>query len=115
MQLKKHIAILFVLVFFGKLLTVDTNLLMIMENSEDVTFLKPFCKNSKAGGEDTAEFTETAIASSMTMELMCQVPFDLKITEWPAPVADMNFRQYGYKNPGQLTVPQEKFYPPPKA
>lgn len=115
MQLKNYIALLFAVVFFGKLLMVDTNLFLILEKTEDITFLKPFCKKNKAGGEDKAMFTEAAMASSLTMDLLCQVPFDLKISEWPAPISNMNFREYAYIDPGQLSTPREKFYPPPKA
>jgi hypothetical protein len=70
-KLKTHIALLFTIVFLGKFIMIDANLISQFYDTDAISVLKPFCKKKQVVpsiGEE--HFIDGANHSSFDIELM---------------------------------------------
>ncbi|MFD2519187.1 hypothetical protein ACFSTG_14860 [Salinimicrobium flavum] len=116
MELKNYIALMFVILFAGKVVTVDARIFMILMDSVGVSLVNDRCEKPLFSDQsDATDIAEAVMIPSLEMDFLCHTLFDLRIMEWPSGIAYMNFRQYTYQDPGIISSHHEKFYPPPKA
>lgn len=114
MQFKRHIALLLVFIFLGKMLTVDAKFLGSLLNSTGVTLVNKNCHKKSLLSGNSDEVSTPDSRQVLKMDLLCHSAFDHSIAEWLAPPIEDNFLKYKYQTPGIFPTPPEKFYPPPK-
>lgn len=115
MKLKNHIALLFVIIFLGKLVTMDAKFLGVFLDSNGVTLVNKMCKKKSHLSNASEDVSTATLDQSLEMDFLCHTVFDHKIAQWGMVLSEVNFRQYQYTTPGLFSTPREKFYPPPKA
>ncbi|SDL32097.1 hypothetical protein SAMN04488034_103184 [Salinimicrobium catena] len=113
MQLKNYIALTLVVIFLGKLLTMDAKFYGTFLESKGVTMVNKMCSKPqlKTAKEDIAP---ASLNQGLEMEFLCHTVFDQTIAEWAVALNEDNFREYSYQTPGLFRTPRDKFYPPPK-
>lgn len=115
MQFKNYIAAFFVVVFLGKMISVDAKLLgMILDNSQ-VTLVNKLCPKKQLQMGSAEEFSADSFTSSFEVDYLCHVVFDMQLQDLSETIAENNFEKYTYRDPGSFSEPSDKFYPPPKA
>lgn len=113
MQWKNYIALLFVVIFLGKMLTMDTKFFGAFLDSSGVTLVNKMCSKPQLSpaAEDISTVT---LNQGLEMDFLCHTVFDHQIAEWTVSLTKDNFRKYTYQTPGIFSPPRDKFYPPPK-
>ena len=115
MQIKSYIAIFFVAVFFGKFITIDSKLLGVIFDSEEIAFVNSFCKkNNLNKHQDRQSFDEASLFNNITVKVICASPFQLKIDNYPIAIASPNYQKHNYQTQSIISTYRDKFYPPPK-
>lgn len=114
MQLKNHIALLLVVIFLGKLMTIDSKAFGAILDSSGVTMVNKMCSKKLLNNKTSKDLTTKTVNQSLEMDFLCHTVFDHNITEWIVTLTEDNFRKYNYQTPGNFSTLQEKFYPPPK-
>lgn len=117
MDLKPYIAIFFAVLFFGKFLMMDSNILVVLLDPNEVAYVNPFCEKHKAALNDKAPSTDLIPASdsfSIAIDSFCNAPFQFEIVQWEEMLVQTVYQHYPYTT---LTPPQifrDNYYPPPK-
>lgn len=117
MNFKSYIAILFAIVFFGKFLVMDSKLLVVILDADEIAYINPFCKkqNAKFDGKD---FQKSFIADSnhlnIIMDSFCNAPFKFELFSWDSKIIPGESQPYAHYTPSLPKTAQERFYPPPK-
>lgn len=114
-QLKNYIALLFVVVFLGRLATVDANFFGLFMESSGVTLVNKMCPKKQLLKSTSEKLSAASASQGFEMSFLCHTVFDQKIAAWNSVTTEDNFQQYIYQAPGIFSTPREKFYPPPKA
>ena len=115
MKLKNYIALLFVIIFLGKLVTMDAKFLGAFLDSNGVTLVNKMCSKKPQLSNTSEDISTATLDQGLEMDFLCHTVFDHKIADWGMAISEDNFRQYKYMTPGLFSTPREKFYPPPKA
>lgn len=113
MQLKNHIAILFVVIFLGKMLTMDSQFGIFLEDS-GVTVVNKTCYKKSDLQNASEELTTANVGHVLQVDFLCHTFFDHSIAEWTPALIENNFRNYKYQTPEIIPTHLEKLYPPPK-
>ncbi|CAL66264.1 secreted protein [Christiangramia forsetii KT0803] len=115
MIIKQSIAILLMIIFSGKLITVDSDIFSFILDTNQVILLNPFCErknnNLKENGDHFG--TSSPIQLSKLARIYSnnyQFTEEIKIPE----IRDQNLRKFFYVRPLILGVHPRKLYPPPK-
>ena len=114
MQLKNYIALLFVIIFLGKIVTVDAKFLDAFLDSSGVTLVNKRCSKKSLLSNATQDISTATVDQRLEMDFLCHTVFDHQLTDWDVALTLNNFRKYNYQTPGIFSTPREKFYPPPK-
>lgn len=114
MSVKNYISAFFILVFLGKLITMDAKIFSVILNSSEVTLVNKLCPKKQFQAEASKEFATANLASFFEYHHLCHTVFDIKISHTSEQLTENNFRRYNYKEPADLSTPGEKFYPPPR-
>jgi len=116
MQLKSYIAIFFVAVFLGKFITMDSKLLGVIFDSNEITFVNPLCKKHRLNThEEGQSFDEASLVYNINVNVICASPFQFKIENYPIAIAEPNYQEHNYQTQSIINTYRDKFYPPPKA
>lgn len=116
MQIKSYIAIFFVVVFLGKFITMDSKILGIFVDSEEITLVNPFCKKLQPDTpKEKHSFYEASLFTNITVDVICASPFQFEIYNHPIAFAETNYQKHNYQTQSIISTYQDKFYPPPKA
>lgn len=113
MQLKSYIATLLVVIFLGKMLTMDLQLGIFLEDS-GVTVVNKTCYKKSALPNSSEELTTANFGQVLQVDFLCHTFFDHTIAEWTPTLPENNFRNYKYQTPEFFPTHLEKMYPPPK-
>ena len=115
MQIKSYIAIFFVVVFLGKFITMDSKLLGVIFNSDEITFVNPFCEKNKLNKHQEGQsFDKASLANNNTVNVICASPFQFEIYNYPIAFAEPNYQEHNYQTQWIISTYRDKFYPPPK-
>ncbi|HET8886082.1 MAG TPA: hypothetical protein VFM70_06995 [Salinimicrobium sp.] len=115
MKAKTYIPIFFVLIFFGKLLSVEAALPQLLFDAETIAFVNPFCKKkSSKKSSETEMFSEASATLVVHVNSFCNSVFKVDFFEWKnAPVHHYS-EEIAYQFPTEISAFSSKFYPPPK-
>lgn len=115
MQIKSYIVIFFVAVFLGKFITIDSKLLGVIFNSEEITLVNPFCEKNKLNKHQEGKSLDAAsLVNNSTVNVICASPFQFEIDSYPIAIAEPNYQKYNYQTQSIISTYRDKFYPPPK-
>lgn len=114
MQLKNYIALLFVVIFLGKLVTMDAKFFGAFLDSSGVTLVNKMCSKKPLLSNAAEDISTATIDQGLEMDFLCHSVFDHQLADWGVALTEDNFRKYNYQTPGIFSTPREKFYPPPK-
>ncbi|MFD0976000.1 hypothetical protein [Salinimicrobium gaetbulicola] len=114
MQLKNHVALLLVVIFLGKLVTVDSKGFGALLDSSGMTLVNKMCSKKLPNNKTSEDLSTDTVIQGLEMDFLCHTAFDHNITEWGVTMTEDNFREYNYQTPGVFSSLQKKFYPPPK-
>lgn len=64
--------------------------------------------------DSAEEFSAVSFTPSFEVDYLCHVVFDIQLQDFSETIAENNFEKYAYRDPGNFSVPSDKFYPPPK-
>ena len=115
MLAKQYIAIFLVIVFSGKLITVDSDIFSFILNNNQVILLNPFCekKSNNITGLDS-HFGTSSSLQILKLARICSNNYqfieEIEITE----IRDQNLKEFVYVRPLVLSVHPRILYPPPK-
>ena len=113
MELKKHIAFILVVIFLGKMISIDAKLFGVLLDNTGISLVNKRCAKPKL--TPASEVISTAsFDQGLEMDFLCHSVFDQNLAEWTVAVIEDNFREYSYQSPGLFPTPRDKFYPPPK-
>ncbi|MCC8361308.1 hypothetical protein [Salinimicrobium sediminilitoris] len=114
MGFKNYIAAFFVLLFLGKMVSIDAKLLGIIYSASEVTLVNNMCPKQQLDNDSPDEFAQADLESHFEFDYLCQVAFDFKPDEEVNTVTHNNFKKHSYRAPGIFSISRDKFYPPPK-
>lgn len=112
-QLNSYIACFFLLVFFGKLLSVDSALPQVFFGGETITFINPFCEKRNAKPFDEPH-VEPSSQTNIAIGEMCTSLFQFEFPQWEASALALNFQPPQHKAASSTPVFQDELSPPPK-
>jgi len=116
MQIKSYIAIFFVAVFLGKFITIDSKLLGVIFDSDEITFVNPLCKKHQLNTfKEGQNFDEASLVNNITVNVICASPFQFEMDNYPIAIAEPNYQEHNYQTQSIINNYRDKFYPPPKA
>lgn len=117
MNYKSYIAILFAIVFFGKFLVMDSKLLVVILDADEIAYINPFCKkqNAKIDGKDFQKsFNADSNHLNIIMDSFCNAPFKFEVYNWEYRILSEESRAYAYHTPSLPQSNLDRFYPPPR-
>jgi hypothetical protein len=115
MQIKSYIAIFFVVVFLGKFITIDSKFLGVIFDSDEITFVNPFCKKQQLNTHKEGQSFNEATLNNISFNVICASPFQFKIDNYPIGITASNYQKHNYQTQSIMSAYRDKFYPPPKA
>ncbi|PKP13806.1 MAG: hypothetical protein CVU08_03505 [Bacteroidetes bacterium HGW-Bacteroidetes-3] len=116
MQVKSFIAIIFVMIFSGKLVTIDSKLLGVIFNSEEIILVNPFCeKNISKISQDKLRFNQASSINNISVHVICASPFQFEVHKSLISQTKPYYHEYNYQTQSIISAYRDKFYPPPKA
>lgn len=117
MNIKSYLAIFFLVVFFGKSLMMDTNLLASILDTKEIVYINPFCENKKADVFENGSAQDLIPASNVLIipiDSFCNAPFQCQLSVWTIPGVKTNYQSYNYTSQEFFDTFSDKFYPPPQ-
>ncbi len=93
----------------------DAKFLGMILNSSEVTLVNKLCPKKQLQTNSVEEYSTDSFTPSFEIDYLCHGVFDIQLQNSSEVIAENNFRQYTYRDPGNFSVPGDKFYPPPKA
>jgi hypothetical protein len=116
MQIKSYIAIFFVTVFLGKFITIDSKLLGVIFDSDEITLVNPFCEKHKLSKHQEGQsLDEASLVNNIRVNVICISPFQFKIDNYRIAITAPNYQKHNYQTQSIISAYRDKFYPPPKA
>jgi hypothetical protein len=115
MQIKSYIAIFFVAVFLGKFITMDSKLLGVIVDSEEITIVNPFCKKLQPNiPNEEQSFDEASLFNNITVHVICASPFQFETFNDQISFTETNYQKHNDQTQSIISTFRDKFYPPPK-
>lgn len=117
MNYQSYIAILLTFVFFGKFLVVDSRILVVLLEADEIVYVNPYCKKQNAkieGSISPYSFAEASTTLQLAIDSFCNAPFKFEIYNWEYSVIAEESGAYAYHSPSFPDSNKDKFYPPPK-
>ncbi|MHB1107480.1 MAG: hypothetical protein ACYCZ2_14085 [Lutibacter sp.] len=94
----------------------DSKLLGIIVNSEEITLVNPFCKKLQPNThKEIQSFDKASLFNNITVNVICASPFQFEIYNYPIAFAEANYQEHNYHTQSIISTYRDKFYPPPKA
>lgn len=117
MHLKPYIAILFALMFFGKFLVMDSKILVLILDADEIAYVNPFCKkkNSKLHKDKQESFSQDSNKFNISINSFCNTPFKFEVFTWESRIITEETRAYANHTPSLPESAKDSFYPPPRA
>ncbi|HSI71355.1 MAG TPA: hypothetical protein VK941_14055 [Gillisia sp.] len=117
MNYQSCIAILFVTVFFGKFLVMDSKILVVLLDADEIVYVNPFCKKQNAkteGNNSEKSLAEASNSLQLAVDAFCNAPFKFEVYNWDYIIISQEPRAYAYNSPSLPGSNPHSFYPPPK-
>lgn len=117
MDIKPYIAVFFAVLFFGKFLAMDANLMLVLHDANEVVYVNPFCEKHKAGLDEKRLSPDLIPASnsfSIAMDTFCNAPFHFEIVQWEEMLVQTAYQHYPYTTLPPPPIFRDNYYPPPR-
>ena len=117
MDIKSYIAVFLAVIFFGKLVMMDSKFLEGILDSNEVTYVNPFCEKNKSELSEagvTLDLFPASTSQSIAIDSFCNAPFHFEIITWNHVHVQTMYQDYSYTSPDTPQIFRERFYPPPK-
>ncbi|MCM4156470.1 hypothetical protein DHD80_10700 [Gramella sp. AN32] len=112
---KEYIAIFLVMVFSGKLITVDTDILSFILEANQVVLLNPFCEKKSNNIKETGDhFKTSSPVQILKLARTCSNNYQLISGKEIPIVFPSDYKQFVYKKLRINNNYSRKLYPPPK-
>lgn len=115
MNFKNYLAAFFIMVFLGKMVTIDARFLGIIFDTSEVMLVNKLCPKKQLHQDTSQKFATDNVTPSFEIDYLCNVVFDIQVDDSSEALPENNFKKYSYRAPGNFSIPGDKFYPPPKA
>jgi hypothetical protein len=97
-------------------MTIDSKLLGVVFNSDEITLVNPFCeKQQLKKHQEGQNLDEASLVNNRTVNVICASPFQFEIDNYPTTFIDPNYQGHNYQTQSIISTYRDKFYPPPKA
>jgi len=94
----------------------DSKLLSVIFDSDEITFVNPFCEKNKLNKhQERQSFEDASLFSNISINVICASPFQFDIENYPIAFAEPNYQEHNYQTQSIINTYRDKFYPPPKA
>ncbi len=112
---KQYIAIVLVMVFSGKLITVDADFFSFIVGTNKVLLLNPICEKKKDSFKETSEsFKTSSPLKILKLARTCSNNYQI-ISEKEIPeVLHSEYKRFSYTSHLFVNIHLRKLYPPPK-
>ncbi|WP_034921819.1 hypothetical protein [Gillisia sp. CAL575] len=115
MRHKNYIGFILLIVFIGKLISIDAKFIEFATETNFVSHINPHCKKIKPPSTNTTtQFTILNSDINHTFQYVCATPYNLEISNWDNLFQPKYLQKIDYKI---STIPSDYFnnqYPPPK-
>ncbi|MHA6280116.1 hypothetical protein ACXYMT_08035 [Salinimicrobium sp. CAU 1759] len=92
----------------------DAKLPALIFDASGITLVNKLCSKKQMQTASAEAYTSENITAGLEIDYLCQSAFDFRFQDYfETPVVD-NFNKYAYRAPGKFSVPDDKFYPPPR-
>ncbi len=93
----------------------DSKLLGVIFNSEEITFVNPLCKKNKLNKyHEGQSLEEGSLVNNITVNVICASPFQFEMENYPFAFAQHNYQEHNYQTQSVISFYRDKLYPPPK-
>lgn len=114
MDRKLNIVFIFIAVFCGKLLMVNTNLISVFSDGESVVLINPYCKKKNAKNTDGQQMDASPVKSMLSIDYNCQNPMQLQNFKSVDKPAFNIIKRFSYLKTEFSSIVPGKPSPPPK-
>lgn len=115
MKNSNYIGCLLLLVFIGKLISVDAKFLEFTSENNFVSHVNPNCK--KIQFKNTKSIFEYSLGNSKTthsINYMCSAPYNIELFTWEDTIIANYHQKISYRVATLSSDYSKKLYPPPK-
>ncbi|UZH54962.1 hypothetical protein JRG66_13485 [Salinimicrobium tongyeongense] len=114
MGFKNFIAAFLILLFLGKIVSIDAKFIGVILEASEVTLVNKMCLKQQLTEGSHSEFTHADITSHVELDYLCHVSFDFRPEEEFKTLTAKHFKENSYHPPEIFPISRDKFYPPPK-
>lgn len=115
MKIKIYIATFFILIFLGKLITIDSNIFGLIFKGNEITFVDPFCPNQKLkSAKETNSFHKYLTLNKIEIDVFCNTIYSINFFKIFTFLKKSNYKKVNYFSFLVDSLFSFKFYPPPK-
>lgn len=117
MEYKNRLAILLLLVFIGKLISIDAKFIEFTTDTDFVAHINPYCKKVKVSTASTKHvltLETTNIGESHSFQYVCTTPYNLRLVAWETFFPFKYQENIKYISSGFSSNYSKKLYPPPQ-
>jgi hypothetical protein len=115
MKIKIYIAAFFIIIFIGKLITIDSNIFGLIFKGNEITFADPFCPNHKLKpAKEINSFHKYSTLNKIKIDIFCNVIYPVNFFQISTILKKYNYKKVNYFSFLVNSLYSFKFYPPPK-
>lgn len=117
MNQNSYIAILFAMIFFGKILAVDSTILLAIFDTNEIAYANPYCKKQLEnidGSHSNKALAEDSKRVILTLDSFCNTPFGFESFLWEYNIIIEESQTHVYRTPAMPDFFQNKIFLPPQ-
>ncbi len=112
---KQYIAIILVMVFSGKLITIDADFFSFIMGTNKVLLLNPICEKKKNSFKETGESFKTSTPIQiLKLGRTCSNNYQFSSEKQIPEVLHSEYKRFSYTTHLFVNIHLRKLYPPPK-
>ncbi|NEW79715.1 MAG: hypothetical protein GZ086_09915 [Gelidibacter sp.] len=93
----------------------DSKILGVIVDSEEITLVNPFCKKLQPNThKEIQSFDEASLFNNITVYVICASPFQFETFNYQIVFTEPNYQKHNDQTQSIISTCQDKFYPPPK-
>lgn len=116
MKYNNYIGFILLVVFIGKLISVDAKFMEFASQNNFLSSINPNCKKILFHNDKIpAEYTSTNSDAIHVIQYLCSAPYNLELGSWNNVVQATYLPEINYRTRTFSSGYSKKLYPPPKA
>lgn len=118
MKPKTYISLLLLVLFVGKVLSVDARGFTLFLENEEISLINKICKRGHL--QDASDLEQDQHVQNdenrtvLEVDFLCQTPVQLKETSVEFLAISENYKSHFYVDAGPPNIHSDRFYPPPR-